>query len=706
MARININKQTVMNICGDDIVKALQQMIFTELEKPEKDIDTDFVDECVNALLEIEKDENKGFAVFVPLVSSEQFLQKITNPYTATWKNLNKTVKIAIVAAVLTGSTLSANAAVKAVTGVDIIEEIQIAAKDKLTDWGLIKPQGIDWIDGEDDDDEEATTAQETKPVETTTEVTTTTAMEDATNPPVIQVTETTTKKPPVIDWGDGEDDDDDETTTTQVQDNETTTVPPTETTTRKPLPPTTAPSIPDKGDDNPDIGEVYLVGVRADFDNFKTAYVYGEELTYEGLTLTKVFSDGTEEPLSLEECDYTKSLNMNVTANYTLRIIYDTCVVKINITVRPDDETRNAEACVNDEFSYLLTEDGAYITKYFGSDTSLNINYVDGHKVIAIASGVFENSNVESVIAENVERIYPNAFKGATALTECVTPMVKYIGDSAFEGCSALEDVSYGIDLYYFGKAAFKDSGITSITIPYLIKDIPESLCEGCESLKYVYADYNIFTVGAKAFNECFALELVEGTQYLKSAGEYAFYNDELVEFSQAPSYLESVGDGAFAYCKNIDFGSLDNLKELGMQSFFYCSGLTGVTLQEGITEIPYGAFRGAHITEIMIPEGVTKIGEYALMSTAIRSLDLPTTLQEVGTYGLYITTLREAYFGDSVTEMAPNALFRGSRLVVYVFENTAPLDYAIENNINYVIRQGETIDDDRIPWIDGEDD
>ena len=101
-----------------------------------------------------------------------------------------------------------------------------------------------------------------------------------------------------------------------------------------------------------------------------------------------------------------------------------------------------------------------------------------------------------------------------------------------------------------------------------------------------------------------------------------------------------------------------------------------------------------------------VTKIGEYALMSTAIRSLDLPTTLQEVGTYGLYITTLREAYFGDSVTEMAPNALFRGSRLVLYVFENTAALDYAIENNINYVIRQGETIDDDRIPWIDGEDD
>ena len=63
MARININKQTVANIADDDIIKALQKMIFDELEKPEEEVNTDFVDECVNALLEIEKDENKGFAI-------------------------------------------------------------------------------------------------------------------------------------------------------------------------------------------------------------------------------------------------------------------------------------------------------------------------------------------------------------------------------------------------------------------------------------------------------------------------------------------------------------------------------------------------------------------------------------------------------------------------------------------------------------------
>ena len=145
MARININKQTVANIADDDIIKTLQKMIFVELEKPEEEVNTDFVDECVNALLEIEKDENKGFAVLVPLVSSEQFLQNITKTHTLTWKNLNKAIKIAIVAAALAGSTFTANAAVKAVTGVDVIEELQNATKEKLIDWGIIKPQTINF---------------------------------------------------------------------------------------------------------------------------------------------------------------------------------------------------------------------------------------------------------------------------------------------------------------------------------------------------------------------------------------------------------------------------------------------------------------------------------------------------------------------------------------------------------------------------------
>ena len=699
MARININKQTVTNIAGDDIIKALQKMIFDELEKPEEEVNTDFVDECVNALLEIEKDENKGFAVLVPLVSSEQFLQNITKTHTLTWKNLNKTIKIAIVAAALAGSTFTANAAVKAVTGVDIIEEIQNATKEKLADWGIIKPQNIVWGDGEDDDDE-LTTAAPVEVVESTTEPTS--QAEIATKPVATPVTATTTKTHH-IDWGDGEDDDD--TTTTKPSQPTDTTKPAKEPTTNKPLPPTTVPVIP-----NPDIPdepeEVYLAYIKAEFNNFKTAYIYGEDLTYDGITLTRVYSDSHEEPLALEDCDYTKSLNMNVTADYTLRIIYESCVVKIDITVRPDEETRGSQVCANDDFSYLLTDNGAYITAYRGKDVNVNIDSVDGHNVIAIAAGVFENSNVESVYADNVKRIYPNAFKNATFLKECITPNAEYIGDSAFEGCTQLSDISYAMNLSYWGEAVYKNTAITNITVPYKITAVPAALCENCDKLKYVYADFYIESVGAKAFNECTALEKVEGTENLKSAGEYAFYNDELVEFDKAPSVLESVGDGAFAYCKNISFGKLNNLKELGMQSFFYCNGLTGVELQEGITEIPYGAFRGAHITEIVIPEGVTKIGDYALMSTAIKKLDLPITLKEVGTYGLYITTLREGYFGENITEMAPNAMFKGSRLVMYVFDNTAALDYAKENNIKYIIRQGETIDDGKIPWIDGDDD
>lgn len=63
---------------------------------------------------------------------------------------------MSIIAAVIVGSTLTVNAAVDAVTGVNMIENISDAVQVKLEDWEIVKPRHIDQFDGEDD--EEATT--------------------------------------------------------------------------------------------------------------------------------------------------------------------------------------------------------------------------------------------------------------------------------------------------------------------------------------------------------------------------------------------------------------------------------------------------------------------------------------------------------------------------------------------------------------------
>lgn len=215
---------------------------------------------------------------------------------------------MSIIAAVIAGSTLTVNAAVDAVTGVNLIENISDAVQVKLEDWGIVKPRHIDQFDGEDD--EEDTTQSITQP---TTEMTT--AKAEATT--AEKVTETTAKRG--IDQFDGEDDEEDTTATTKrgidqfegEDDDDETTKP-----TNKPVPSATDKTPTDKYQDK---DKVVLASLKAEFDNFKTDYIYGEALTYDGIKLTAYYSDGSEKQISLEDCTYTKNPDMNVTADYTL---------------------------------------------------------------------------------------------------------------------------------------------------------------------------------------------------------------------------------------------------------------------------------------------------------------------------------------------------------------------------------------------------
>ncbi|MGN0527593.1 MAG: leucine-rich repeat domain-containing protein [Eubacterium sp.] len=702
MARINIDKRILDNVKQDDIAAVLNQLIDDELAKDVDKIDTDFVDECVNALLEIEQQEDDKFRVLVPLMSSEKFLKKISSTGFS-FKRLNTFAKTAVIAAVIAGSTYTANAAVAAVTGVDILGNVGDAIQEKFEDWGLIKG-GIEQIEGEDDDDEiVTTTAKPTKPTKPTkpseptkpskpTSKHTTTAAQSTTNQ--------TTKQG--IEQIEGEDDDD---TTTATK----------PTTTKRSAPNTTVKPItePDKPQE-PD--KPYLTAHEAEFDNFKVDYIYGEELDYSGLTLTRVYSDGARKPLSLSECDYTQSVNMNTTANYTLRIIYETCVVTVDITVRPDEDTRGSEICKTGIYDYLLTDNGAYITKYRGNDTEINLDEVDGNPVFAIGEGVFKNSDVTRITAQNVRKIFPSAFENSADLTECYTPLAEYVGDYAFAGCAKLDEAVFGEGLYKLGKGAYKNTAVEQLVIGQFVREIPDELCKECPNLKKVELLGEVTEIGADAFSDCTALELVTGTKNLVKIGAFAFDNDESVDFDSFPRKLESVGENAFNFCRNLNIGTLpDTIKEIGDMSFAYCSKLTSITIQNGITVIPYGCFRATGATEITLSEGVEEIKGYAFMSTMPKQINLPVSLEKIDTYALYSVTLRDVHFaGKLISSISNNAFYPGKRVTFYVYNGTIPMEYAEKNNIAYEIIKEEykhpleddNPDNDRIEHIQGEDD
>lgn len=54
-------------------------------------------------------------------------------------------------------------------------------------------------------------------------------------------------------------------------------------------------------------------------------------------------------------------------------------------------------------------------------------------------------------------------------------------------------------------------------------------------------------------------------------------------------------------------------SVTSIGNSAFFYCSGLTSITIPEGVTSIGDGAFEYSGLTSITIPESVTSIGNDA---------------------------------------------------------------------------------------------
>lgn len=653
MAQICINEKVLSNIRNDNIAAVLNNLIDAELSKDIENIDSAFVDECVDALLAYEK-ENNNLAVLVPVISSEKFLKKLAANKHTSFKNLNVFAKTAIIAAIVAGSTFTANAMIYSATGVNVIETIAQRIEDR--------------IDGNTADDlDESIVYQDNQRVtdadsETVTD-TNETAVSEKNN--TSQITDKTISS-------------DNHLEKTAGNNNAKATV------IKAKEPVTSAkPTIKQETKD----GKV-LTSVSADIADFKTNYIYGEKFSYDGLKLYCNYDDGSSEALKLSDCHYTKINITDETANYVLTIIYNSCKLEIGITVRPDEETRGSDICSNSDFNYLLTDKGAYITAYKGSAAELVMNYVDGNKVIAVGAGIFENNSVKAVRADYVNKLFENAFKNCTSLTKCIMPQLKYIGNSAFDGCESLTEIVYSDNPDYLGASAFRNTAFKTAAIPANITQIPDRLFENCSELERVDLKGRVTVIGKNAFADCTSLKQVNGCADITEVMAYAFYNDEKVTFDTFPQNIKTAGDCAFYLCTDLNIGALpQSITSLGKSSFTYCAGLKELTIPKGITVIPYEAFRGCGAKTVVIPEGVEVIESYGLRAVKATELVLPNSLKSIGYEGIYSPTLRKIYFGRNIESIADSAVYPSRSVMLYVYKDSAAMCYAADKSIKYEI-------------------
>ena len=258
---------------------------------------------------------------------------------------------------------------------------------------------------------------------------------------------------------------------------------------------------------------------------------------------------------------------------------------------------------------------------------------------------------------------VIPSKIKGRT---------VTSIGDSAFDGCTSLTNVTIPDSVTSIGDYAFRCSSLTGITIPDSVASIGKNAFEDCYSLNRVditdIAAWCKTTFGNDYSNPFFYADNL-------------YLNGELVENLVIPNGVTSIGYSAFDGCSSLTSVTIpDSVTSIGHSAFSGCSSLTSVTIPDSVTSIGRFAFSGCknlnrvNITDIAawckinfdvydpyavgnantsnpltyahnlylneklvanleIPDGVTSIGKFAFSGcTSLLKVTIPDSVTSIG--------------------------------------------------------------------------
>ncbi len=222
------------------------------------------------------------------------------------------------------------------------------------------------------------------------------------------------------------------------------------------------------------------------------------------------------------------------------------------------------------------------------------------------------------------------------TLSTYTIKDGTKWIGSDAFEGCTGLTSIDIPNSVTSIGYSAFAYcTGLTSVTIPNSVTSIGDCAFEFCRGLTSVTIPNSVTSIGACAFSGCTGLTSIDIPNSVTSIGYGAFSRVNNIVYTGSiggyyPWNAKSVNgyvEGYLVYkdatktkllgCSSAVNGEiviLNSVTSIGNNAFYYCSGLTSVTIPNSVTSIGKYAFYGCSgLTSVTIPNSVPNIGDCA---------------------------------------------------------------------------------------------
>ena len=300
--------------------------------------------------------------------------------------------------------------------------------------------------------------------------------------------------------------------------------------------------------------------------------------------------------------------------------------------------------------------------------------------------------------IGGSVTEMGLGAFQKCTALTDVTVSKAAVLGQSMFENCYALQNISLPDTLKEIGSRAFYNcESLTELTLPASLASIGSEAFTGCTSLETLninsslagaapglFRNFDSLTcvnfgdtadrIGVSTFEDCDGITELDLPETLKSVGENGFRNCDSLKELTIPAATESLGGWAFFDCTGLEHVTVLGCDTMAQGVFQFCRNLTSATLGD-ISLVGDSMFDGCtSLQEITIPGSAVKVGKCAFLNcTSLKRAVLESGVQMLDSYSFQdCVNMREITLPATITAIAPSAFWNCTGLTDVYFQGT----------------------------------
>ena len=299
------------------------------------------------------------------------------------------------------------------------------------------------------------------------------------------------------------------------------------------------------------------------------------------------------------------------------------------------------------------------------------------------VGAFTFENCvNLQSVDLSTVSSVGESAFSGCSSLNDVtLSENLTNIEDCTFYNCTNLESVDIPDSVTEISDGAFSGcSSLDEIEIPESVETLGDEVFSGCSSITEIEIPETCDNIGSGVFSNCTSLESVDLPEDTAFIPDAMFSGCSSLQSIDLPDSTLDLGDGTFFGCSSLESIDIpENVCDIGSNTFAYCSSLTAVDIPESAAFVDSFAFAGcSNLSSVELSSLTTGINYCAFADCeSLESMDFPESLTTIGIAAFSnCTSLATVNFADSYITIEDEA-FAGC---------TALSDVVIPENAQYV--------------------